>query len=460
MSLNDHKPKSLAAALEDHSAEGIAILSSEPSRLTRATIYIMISLLLTGLVWSFFGKADIMVTAFGKVGPESDVRRVYAPINGELVDIYIAEGMPVSKGDVLARINAASAIEAATRALQAEIKLAQAEREYRLFPTRKKVMELKLEALKRKIEVQEKMHEKLVAEGMTKLAEEQRLKLEKARAELDKARRARDVAREEAEKYERLFRMSGGGGVSRLQVQEKRNAYLAAKTAYRLAETTLGELEIELSKGYSQKRAEIEESFQRLTQLRVEYETQLDEIENSENQVNMELRTARLAAESATRISFDNIDEDNFLSILAPSSGVITELEFTQPGDKVDANKPLAGIAPEGTRTVLQVEIQERDRGFLVEGLPVKIKFSAFPYQRYGVINGILEYIAPATVVSSVTKNMVYKGRVGLDHDYFSVGEARFPLRYGMTATAEIVVRQRRLIDLALDPFRNVEGLM
>ena len=30
--------------------------------------------------------------------------------------------------------------------------------------------------------------------------------------------------------------------------------------------------------------------------------------------------------------------------------------------------------------------------------------------------------------------------------------------RYGMTATAEVVVRERRLIDLALDPFRQIAG--
>jgi len=31
-------------------------------------------------------------------------------------------------------------------------------------------------------------------------------------------------------------------------------------------------------------------------------------------------------------------------------------------------------------------------------------------------------------------------------------------LRYGMTANAEIVVRKRRLIDLAFDPFRQIGG--
>jgi hemolysin D len=47
---------------------------------------------------------------------------------------------------------------------------------------------------------------------------------------------------------------------------------------------------------------------------------------------------------------------------------------------------------------------------------------------------------------------------VTLAQDHFTVGGSSYPLRYGMTATAEIVVRERRLIDLALDPFRQVGG--
>lgn len=107
---------------------------------------------------------------------------------------------------------------------------------------------------------------------------------------------------------------------------------------------------------------------------------------------------------------------------------------------------------------MLKIEIQERDRGFLHEGLPVKMKFGAFPYQRYGFINGVLEYISPATQQSSAAGAPVYKGRVSLDRDYFSVGEKTYPVRFGMAATAEIVVRKRRLIDIALDPIRNLEG--
>ncbi|MEO5696687.1 MAG: hemolysin D, partial [Burkholderiaceae bacterium] len=116
------------------------------------------------------------------------------------------------------------------------------------------------------------------------------------------------------------------------------------------------------------------------------------------------------------------------------------------------------GIAPADARGVLRIEIAEHDRAFLHEGLPVKLKFGAFPYQRYGLIDGTLEYISPATKLAPQTKQPVYEGRVTLVRDHYLVGDKAFPLRYGMTATAEVVVRERRLIDLALDPFRNIGG--
>jgi len=86
------------------------------------------------------------------------------------------------------------------------------------------------------------------------------------------------------------------------------------------------------------------------------------------------------------------------------------------------------------------------------------MKFNAFPYQRYGLIRGTLQFISPATKPSLQTKQPVYEGRVSLDRTQYTVGETVYPLRYGMTAVAEIVVRERRMIDLALDPFRDIGG--
>ena len=241
----------LTVALEDHSAEGIAMLTAEPSRFTLAVVVAMAALVLSALMWSFFGHADVIVTAQGTLLPDSEVRRFHAPVDGELANLYIAEGQPVSKGDVLARLNARGAIEAATNALQAQLKLEDAEREWKQFPEKKALMERKAAALKQAMELAEHQHENRASEGMTKFAQMQRAQLQEARTRLEDARRARDAARQEADKYERLFALPGGGGVSQLQVENKKNALLAAENAHVVAQSKLSELGARQSQEHS-----------------------------------------------------------------------------------------------------------------------------------------------------------------------------------------------------------------
>ncbi|MEJ2456315.1 MAG: HlyD family efflux transporter periplasmic adaptor subunit [Candidatus Thiodiazotropha sp.] len=454
----DDKLQRLSSALNEHSAEGIEILYAEPSRLANLMILLIASLLLMTLVWSFFGRADVVVTANGVLSPEEDVRRIYTPIQGELVDIYLTEGLPVEQGDILARLNAREAIQAATNALDADLQLAEAEQEYREFPRLKQLLTQQAEALQRQLTTQANLHEKRVTEGLSKLAESQKAKLEEARGNLEKARIASESARREAEKYQRLFALPGGGGVSRNDVDERRDAQRAAETNLRLARARLGELDFQLSEEYAQAKAELEGSDQKLTELRIEHESLLNRIEREENKVELKLRGARLAAEAAQRIQFENIDEDNYLRVLAPVSGIVTDVVYSQAGEKVQANTPLGSIAPDGATPVLKINIPERDRGFLREGLQVKMKFSAFPYQRYGFIEGTLDYISPTAQSGSEGGGLFYKGHVSLAQTHFTVDDNDYPLRFGMTATAEIVVRKRRLIDLALDPLRKLEG--
>jgi HlyD family type I secretion membrane fusion protein len=455
---NDAHPKSFAESLGDHSVEGISILVAEPSRLTQGLIYAMAALVVSALVWSFVGRADVIVTAQGTLSPESEVRRFYAPIDGELADVYIAEGQPVSKDDVVARLNARGAIQAATNALEAQLKLDDAERDWKQFPEKKLLMERKAAALKDQMEVEEHLHQTRVAEGTTKLAEGQKAQLAEARTEMDNARRTRDAAKLELDRYARLLALPGGGGVSEIQVEAKRNTYMEADNSTRIAQSKLTELDFRLSHEYSQAKAQLETSGQEATSLKLQYESAMREIASAGDKLRLQLQTARLVADAADRIRFENIDKDNFLLILAPVSGVITDVTSTQPGDKIQANTPLGGIAPKDARPVLKIEIAEHDRAFLREGQAVKLKFNAFPYQRYGLIDGTLEFISPATKPSPATKQPVYEGRVTLARDYYQVADTRYPLRYGMTATAEIVVRERRLIDLGLDPFRQVAG--
>ncbi len=456
MTGNDNeKLQRLSSALSEHSVEGIDILYSEPSRLIGAMILLIAGLLLAALVWSFFGRADVVVSANGTLAPEQEVRRIYAPIQGELVDVYLTEGLPVAKGDILARLNAREAIQAAAKALDAELQLAEAEQDYNEFPRLKQLLTQQAEALQRQLATQNQLHEKRVSDGLSKLAEAQKARLEEARGNLEKSRISYESAKRDAEKYQRLFALPGGGGVSKSEVDEKRDNLRAAETNHRLARARLGELDFQLSEAYAQAKAELEGSDQKLTELRIEYATLINRIERDAQKVELKLRGARLSVEAAQRIQFENIDEDNFLRVLAPVSGVVTEVTYTQTGDKVQANTPLGSIAPEGATPVLKIDILEQDRGFLHEGLPVKLKFSAFPYQRYGFIEGTLDYISP-TAQSSSDGRLLYKGHVSLAQTHFTVDDVDYPLRFGMAAVAEIVVRKRRLIDLALDPLRKL----
>jgi len=444
--------------LEDHSEEGISILTSEPSWLTKTTILIIFSLVVTGVIWSFFGQADVIVQAPGTVNPESELHRVYSSAKGELVDIYITEGMPVVKGDVLARIDSVGAVEMANRARTAKMKLEEAQLKFKQYPEKVKAMEKMADAMLAKIEGEQKTLEKLQSESIAKLSEEQTLKLRKVRTKLEKARGERAHALENLEQHKRLFETPGQGGISLQKIEDKRKEYRDKSLDYKLAEAELGEFEVSLSKDYTKKEEAIERKTVEILTLQGRYDGMLLRLRDPAQKAMSELKQAQAQARAAARISNDDIDEDIYLLIRAPVDGIITKVNFTQVGDKVNEKTPLASIAPKGVRKILEVQINERDRAFLKEGMQVKIKVNAFPYQRYGFLRGELEHVAPATSYDSQSKKYFYKGRVGLYKDYYTTDKVRTPIRYGMKAKAEIVVRKRRLIDLALDPFRNVSG--
>ena len=106
---------------------------------------------------------------------------------------------------MLARLNARGAIEAASNALQAQLKLEEAEREARQFPEKKALLERRAATLRQAMELEEQQHEKRTALGTSKVEEVQRAQVNEARTNVEEARRARDAAKSEADKFERVF---------------------------------------------------------------------------------------------------------------------------------------------------------------------------------------------------------------------------------------------------------------
>lgn len=460
-------PASAAIAqkgITDHSLEGITILSARPSRLFRLTLLVLCFLLVCGLVWSFIGRADVIVSAEGKLGPEAEERLVYAPLDGSLADLYVTEGTPVTEGDVIAKINSPTALQLAAQVEAARLKLRAAEDALAAYPYKRAAAEQYVKIHEFQIEKAEAAQAQREAEWLEKLAEDQRIKLDRARSKVEKTRQTMDYAHAEWQKHRRLFQSPGGGGISQATVLEKEKEYLTQRAEHDLANAELSEFEVKLKEEYNKKRTEVDGYTEALLNLYAQLAERQAALATGESNVLGQLEAAKAELASLQKIAVDDIDEANLLLVRAPVSGVVTSVNNTQPGVKLEQKTPFVSIAPADARTVLQLEIPERERGLLKEGMAVKVKFNAFPYQRYGFINGVLEYIAPAAGYSQTSTQqnpkLVFKARVRLERlSYPASGDAEeIPLRYGMTAVAEIVVRKRRLIDIALDPFRRAAG--
>jgi HlyD family secretion protein len=147
------------------------------------------------------------------------------------------------------------------------------------------------------------------------------------------------------------------------------------------------------------------------------------------------------------------------------------QLAIAKPGAVVQPGQTIAQIAPKNVPLVLRARMSSNESGFLKVGLPVKLKFDAYPFQDYGIVLGRLTWISPDSRVKpssssySSTDNTsesnqpgeFYELEVELTQNYIQYGDRRVLLTPGQTAAAEIVIRQRRLADIFLAPFKSLK---
>ena len=76
-----------------------------PSKFFAFFIYGLLILLVTALVWAYFGRLDIVIRAHGIIRPHSQVAIVISPTGGEVLNVNFYEGQVVARGDVLYTID-------------------------------------------------------------------------------------------------------------------------------------------------------------------------------------------------------------------------------------------------------------------------------------------------------------------------------------------------------------------
>ena len=159
-------------------------------------------------------------------------------------------------------------------------------------------------------------------------------------------------------------------------------------------------------------------------------------------------------------------------TIKANIDGTIFELPIDREGAVVQPKQLIAEIASNVNGLVFKGEIPANQSESLrsASGYPqtgsniqkdVKLKFDEFPFESYDIVKGKLTWIAPNSKVVQVAPGVnaaSYDIEVQLGQACVKHEGACLPFRSGQPATAEIVIRNRRIIDFILDPFRKLKN--
>jgi HlyD family secretion protein len=147
-------------------------------------------------------------------------------------------------------------------------------------------------------------------------------------------------------------------------------------------------------------------------------------------------------------------------TVRAPISGIIYQFPIQKAGAVVQQGTPIAEIASQQSGLVLRAIMPTSDSAYIKKGLSAKLKFDAYPFQDYGVVAGEILSVSPTTSVKETTRGKVeaYKVEVGINQTCLKNNNKCIPLHPGDTATAEVIVRQRRIIDFVIDPFKKMQG--
>jgi multidrug efflux pump subunit AcrA (membrane-fusion protein) len=115
----------------------------------------------------------------------------------------------------------------------------------------------------------------------------------------------------------------------------------------------------------------------------------------------------------------------------------------------------VAELACAGETLQAELRVPETGLGKLEIGQGVKLKYDAFPYQRYGVRYGRVAWLSPAA--SDTADGSTFRAHVEIsDREMVVQGQSR-QLIAGMSGTAEIVVGNRSLIEYIFEPLRQLK---
>ena len=153
-------------------------------------------------------------------------------------------------------------------------------------------------------------------------------------------------------------------------------------------------------------------------------------------------------------------EADGGVLVKAPLAGLVAH-RFVEPGQAVQAGQPLLSLLPEGARLQAQLQVPSRAIGFIRPGDRVRLRYQAYPFQKFGHQGGRVARIsrsAVSPVAGAPSSEPHYRILVALDRqDVLAYGRPE-PLRPGMLLEADILGERRKLHEWLLEPLYSLRG--
>ncbi|TQV77364.1 HlyD family efflux transporter periplasmic adaptor subunit [Aliikangiella marina] len=150
-------------------------------------------------------------------------------------------------------------------------------------------------------------------------------------------------------------------------------------------------------------------------------------------------------------------------TIVSPVDGIVAT-NLTKLGQIVQPGQALQTILPDNSKFQAELHIPSHAIGFVKSEQVVYMRYSAFPYQHYGLQKGFIAEVSsvishPAELQQGVVvSNPVYKAIVNLDSQTVRAAGKDVPLHVGMTLEASVTLDSRNIWQWILEPIFSLKG--
>jgi hemolysin D len=428
----------------DFAPDLLAIQERAPQRLPRVLLILVVVLLASLGIWSTIAKLDVIAVADGRLVPLTFTKVVQPAEQGVVTDIAVKDGDTVKQGQILLRLDP-RINNADTTALNQDVavkKLTLRRIDAELRDSPMQFDKRDLPELYARINAQFAARRKAYTDS---LAQEQEA-MNRANADLRSASQVRDKLAQTLPTYKKsadaFATLEKDGYVGPIAAAEKAREAIEKEQDLKAQESTLQGLQ-----------AAIAQSEKRMAVLRSQYRSQLE---------NERLETVSTLNKSAQELEKSAV-RATLLEIRAPASGVVKDIATTSKGAVVAAGALLMNIVPQDEPLQAEVLLKNEDAGFVAKGQKAMVKVAAYPFQKYGMLEGVVDLISadstdPRQGQVNQQAALAYRAIVRITDPVLRGGSTaeKLTLSPGMLVAAEINQGQRTVLEYLLSPVAKV----